>query len=65
MINFIISIFHQVLLLLLFVITFMQFMYNYVPENPFFIVLNDAAVLWLQFMVRAMLFPIISVLCYF
>jgi hypothetical protein len=56
MMNFIIYIFRQVLL---FVITFLQFMYL---ENQVCRVYNDAAVLWLQCVVHAILFIIISVL---
>jgi hypothetical protein len=53
------------LLLLLFVITFMQGIYNYISEtNHASRVYCLAAILWLQYMVRVMLLSMLNVLCF-
>jgi len=46
-----------------FVVTFMQSIYNYVPEtNRASGVYCVAAVRWLQYMVAVLLFPVLNVL---
>jgi hypothetical protein len=54
------------LLLLLLFITFMQIVYNYIPETHHVSRVHTlAAILWLQFVVRVMLLAVINVLCFY
>jgi len=49
-----------------FVFTFMQFIYNYIPEtNLVTRIYIFAAILYLQFMVHVMLFPVFNVLYFY
>ena len=55
---------HIIHLLLLLLFLFMQSIYNYIPEtNHVSRVCSFAAILWSQYMVHVMLFPMINV-CY-
>jgi hypothetical protein len=57
---------HVLLLLLLFIITSMHGIYNYVPEtNPVSMAHRVAAVLYLQFVLHVMLFFMLNVLYFY
>jgi hypothetical protein len=54
------------LLLLLLFITFMQVIYNYIPEtNHVSSAYNIATILWLHFMVHVILFPMMNILYFY
>ena len=49
-------------MLLLFAVTSMQGIYNYIPKtNHVSRIYSDAAMFWIQLTVRAMLFPMVNV----